>query len=131
MWWRSTTILMGLQGRAYLHYWGALVLLGIGWNFLFVGGTTLLVANYRPAERFQMQAVNDFSVFGMSALASLMGGAVLLQFCWENVLALAALPLVLVVVRCCECVTRRRQRRGHRCSGVCLRCDTAVGELAA
>ncbi len=93
----AATLLLGLQGHAYLHYWGALVLLGIGWNFLFVGGTTLLVANYRPSERFQVQAVNDFSVFGTSALASLMGGAVLLQFGWENVLIVAALPLVLVI----------------------------------
>lgn len=93
----AATLLLGLQGHAYLHYWGALVLLGVGWNFLFVGGTTLLVANYRPAERFQVQAVNDFSVFGTSALASLMGGAVLLQFGWDNVLLVAAIPLVLVI----------------------------------
>ncbi|MGD8830655.1 MAG: MFS transporter [Pseudomonadales bacterium] len=91
------TVVLGLQGHAYLDYWGALVLLGIGWNFLFVGGTTLLVANYRPSERFQTQAVNDFSVFGTSALASLMGGAVLLEFGWENVLLVATVPLVLVV----------------------------------
>ncbi|MGE0622919.1 MAG: MFS transporter [Pseudomonadales bacterium] len=93
----AATLVLGLQGHAYLHYWGALVLLGVGWNFLFVGGTTLLVASYRPAERFQVQAVNDFSVFGTSAIASLMGGAVLLEFGWENVMLLAALPLVLVI----------------------------------
>jgi MFS family permease len=93
----SATLLLGLQGHAYLHYWGALVLLGIGWNFLFVGGTTLLVSSYRPAERFHVQAVNDFSVFGTSALASLMGGAVLLAFGWENVLLVAAVPLMLIV----------------------------------
>jgi len=92
----AATLLLGAQGHAYLHYWGALVLLGIGWNFLFVGGTTLLVASYRPAERFQMQAVNDFSVFGTSALASLMGGAVLLEFGWENVLLVAVAPLVVI-----------------------------------
>lgn len=93
----AATLLLGLQGHAYIHYWGALTLLGIGWNFLFVGGTTLLVANYRTTERYQVQAVNDFSVFGTSALASLMGGAVLLEFGWENVLLVAALPLVVIV----------------------------------
>jgi MFS family permease len=91
------TVLLGLQGHAYLHYWGTLVLLGVGWNFLFVGGTTLLVANYRSAERFQMQAINDFSVFGTSALASLLGGAILLAFGWDTVLMIAAAPLVLVI----------------------------------
>ena len=93
----ASTLLLGLQGHAYLHYWGALVLLGVGWNFLFVGGTTLLVANYRSSERFQVQAVNDFSVFGISALASLMGGAVLLELGWDNVLMVAAAPLVVMV----------------------------------
>jgi len=91
------TIALGSLGHEFLHYWGALVLLGIGWNFLFVGGTTLLVQSYRPVERYRMQALNDFSVFGASALASLLGGAVLLQFGWDTVLMASALPLVLML----------------------------------
>lgn len=94
----ASTLALGLLGHAFMHYWLALVLLGIGWNFLFVGGTTLLVRSYRDSERFRVQAFNDFSVFGTSALASLLGGAVLLQFGWETVLFSAAVPVALVLV---------------------------------
>ena len=73
------------------------MLLGVGWNFLFVGGTTMLVTAYQPSERFRVQAFNDFSVFGVSAVASLMGGAVLLQLGWDTVLLTAALPLLLML----------------------------------
>ena len=87
----AATVAIGLAGRDVMHYWWALVILGVGWNFLFVGGTTALVATYRPAERFRAQAVNDFSVFGAAALASLSAGALLHAFSWAAVL-LSALP---------------------------------------
>lgn len=87
----AATVATGLAGRDVMHYWWALVILGVGWNFLFVGGTTALVATYRPAERFRAQAVNDFSVFGAAALASLSAGALLHAFSWAAVL-LSALP---------------------------------------
>jgi MFS family permease len=93
----AATVGLGMLGHQFMHYWGALVLLGIGWNFLFVGGTTLLVGAYRASERFRVQALNDFSVFGISALASLMGGAVLLQFGWETVLIASTVPLLLML----------------------------------
>ena len=93
----AATIGLGMLGHEYLHYWGSLVLLGVGWNFLFVGGTTMLVTAYQPSERFRVQAFNDFSVFGVSAVASLMGGAVLLQLGWDTVLLTAALPLLLML----------------------------------
>jgi len=92
------TIGLGMLGHQFMHYWGALVLLGVGWNFLFVGGTTLLVGAYRPSERFRVQAFNDFSVFGVSALASLLGGAVLLELGWETVLIAATVPLVVMLL---------------------------------
>jgi MFS family permease len=66
----TVTIGIGLAGHHLMHYWFALVLLGIGWNFLFVAGTSQLVQTYRSSERFQAQAINDFSVFAMSAAAS-------------------------------------------------------------
>lgn len=93
----AATVGLGMLGHQFMHYWSALVLLGVGWNFLFVGGTTLLVGAYRPTERFRVQALNDFSVFGVSALASLLGGAVLLQFGWETVLIASTVPLLLMV----------------------------------
>jgi hypothetical protein len=90
------TIALGLSGREVMHYWWALVLLGIGWNFLFVGGTTLLVGTYRPSERFRAQAVNDFSVFGTSAMASLAAGSVMLAFGWAALL-ISALPALVAM----------------------------------
>jgi MFS family permease len=77
---------LGLAGRDVMHYWWALVLVGVGWNFLFVGGTSLLVDAYRPAERFKAQAVNEFAVFGVSAAASLLAGTLIHTFGWEVVL---------------------------------------------
>lgn len=90
----GVTVVCGLAGQQVMHYWWALVLLGVGWNFLFIGGTTLLVRNYHPAERFKAQAFNDFSVFGASALASLLAGTLMFQLGWQVVLY-SALPLLL------------------------------------
>ncbi len=77
----------------FLHYWVALVLLGVGWNFLFVGGTTLLAQNYRRAEAFRMQALNDVTLFGLQALAALGAGWLLTAFGWSTLL-LSTLPLL-------------------------------------
>ena len=89
--------LVGLQGQAYMHYWGALVLLGVGWNFLYVGGTTMITRSYRDSERFQAQGVNEFCVFGTSALASLLAGTVIHAYGWF-VLVLIPLPLLAVSI---------------------------------
>lgn len=90
-------ILIALIDRSLLHYWIALVLLGIGWNFLFVSGTALLPQSYQDNERFKVQALNEFSVFSIQALASLSSGWVLYQFGWQ-VLLYISLPMLLVVV---------------------------------
>lgn len=82
----AATLVIALASHEYLHYYAALVLLGIGWNFLFVGGTSLLVQSYLPEERFAAQAVNDFCVFGTAALGSLLAGAVVHAAGWETVL---------------------------------------------
>ena len=78
-------------------YWTSLVLLGIGWNFMFVGGTVLLTRAYRPAERFKAQAANDLIVFSTQASASLSAGAVLYAADWRVLSLAALLPLVLVL----------------------------------
>jgi len=91
------TLVFGLSGQAVMHYWWALVLLGVGWNFLFIGGTTMLVQNYAPSERFKAQAFNDFSVFGASAVASLLAGTLMFQFGWQAVLY-SVLPFLLLML---------------------------------
>jgi MFS family permease len=82
-------------GRDVMHYWWGLVLLGVGWNLLFVAGTALLTTTYRPAERFRAQAVNEFSVFGTQALASLIAGPAIHALGWQTLNLAALVPLAL------------------------------------
>jgi predicted MFS family arabinose efflux permease len=72
--------------------------LGVGWNLLFVASTTLLTQTYRPAERFRVQACNDFIMFGVMAMASLLAGVLINTTGWETMNLLALLPLVLIIV---------------------------------
>ena len=56
-------VAIALSGVSVMHFWLALVLLGIGWNFMFVGATTLLTETHTPAERAKVQGVNDAAIF--------------------------------------------------------------------
>jgi MFS family permease len=91
------TVAIGLAGIDILHFWFALVLLGIGWNFLFVGGTSLLTKCYRPAERAKMQGMNDFLTFTGVALCSFIAGAVEQSWGWNAVLLGSLVPTVLIL----------------------------------
>ena len=83
--------------RTFMHYWMALTILGVGWNFLYVGGTTMLTLTYSASERFKAQAVNEFSVFGTSAAASLMAGTVIHLYGWTS-LILLPMPVLLLIL---------------------------------
>ena len=85
---------IAFAGQHLLNYWVSLVLLGIGWNFLFIGGTTLLPQAYKPSERFKVQAVNDFVIFGTQAVASLSAGWFIFALGWKTLL-LMNFPFVL------------------------------------
>ena len=85
-------------GQHFVHYASALVLLGIGWNFLFVAGTTLLTTSYAPSERFRAQGLNDFVVFGAQATASLLAGPAITRLGWQAVNGLSVPFLVLMAV---------------------------------
>lgn len=89
------TILIALSGNEWLNYWFALVLLGIGWNFLFVGGTVLLTQSYQPSERFKVQGLNEFLVFGCQATAALSAGVFLNLIDWRGLL-LASFTIIAV-----------------------------------
>ncbi len=98
MLWSGVIIYLACLGIAlintqFIHYWLSLVLLGIGWNFLFLSGTNLLPYGYRPEERFRVQSVNDFLVFSIQAIAALSSGWFLYQWQWHGLL-LASVPLV-------------------------------------
>jgi MFS family permease len=93
-------VAVALLGTTEWHFRGALGLNGVGWNFLFVGATTLLTTTYRPAERGKAQAFNDFMVFGTTASASLMASVVLEVKGWAflNYLAFALVCVALAVI---------------------------------
>jgi predicted MFS family arabinose efflux permease len=86
---------INLAGIAEGNFWAANLLLGVGWNFLFVGATTLLTQTYRPEERAKVQAVNDFAVFGAATLSAFSSGALLAGFGWTSV-QLTMLPFLAV-----------------------------------
>jgi MFS family permease len=91
---------VNLSGVSFTHFWAGLVLLGVGWNFLFIGGTTLLTETYRPSERSKAQAANEFLVFGTVALTALSSGLVFSEGGWDwlNLGILPALAAVFVAV---------------------------------
>ena len=90
----AVMVCIGLSGVALWNYWSALVFLGVGWNFLFVGATSLLPATYPVAHQYKAQAVNDSVVFSLQAIAALSSGVVLNMWGWELVLW-ACVPVIL------------------------------------
>ena len=85
--------LVALAGITVWHFWIALILLGVGWNFAFVGATALVTQCHRPSERNKVQAVNDFLVFGSMAIGSFSSGKLLASYGWTMV-AEVVLPVV-------------------------------------
>ncbi|MDD5296162.1 MAG: MFS transporter [Rhodocyclaceae bacterium] len=102
-------IALGLSGTGLMDFWWALVLLGVGWNFLYIGGTTLLTETYRPSERAKVQGSNDFVVFGVQALSSISAGALVLGQGWAT-LNLHALPAVLLIGAITLVLLRQRRK---------------------
>jgi MFS family permease len=90
------TIGIALAGVTVAHFWWSMVLLGVGWNFLYIGGTTLLTDTYRPEERAKAQGANDQAIFIMMVISSFTSGFTVTTAGWERV-NLFALPLVAVV----------------------------------
>ena len=90
------TAVTSLLGSTLVHFWVALVLLGVGWNFLFIGGSTLLATLHTEAERGKVQGVNDLVIFTLVTVGSLMSGTLLHHLGWEtmNLLMLAPISVV-------------------------------------
>jgi predicted MFS family arabinose efflux permease len=89
-------IAVALSGISVAQFWWSLVLLGVGWNFLYVGGTTLLTETYRPEEMAKAQGANEQAIFVVMAISSFTSGLTVTQAGWERV-NLYALPLVALV----------------------------------
>lgn len=92
-----TCVFINLSGVSVNHFWLALLLLGISWNFLFIGATTLLTETYSEQEKFKAQALNDFLVFSVVATASLSAGILNHKFGWVfvNYMAIPAIIFIL------------------------------------
>jgi MFS family permease len=105
--------LVGLSGLTVAHFWVTLVLLGVGWNFGFIGATALVTDCYRPEERIKVQAANDFMVFGSTATASLMSGKLLALSGWATVnwLVFPPVALALALVALSSLPARRQGMR--------------------
>ena len=88
-------LIIGSINTEFIHYWLTMVILGVGWNFLFLSGTNLLRFGYRDEERFKVQSFNDFLVFSVQGIASLSSGWFLYQWGWQGVIY-ASVPLVVV-----------------------------------
>lgn len=91
----SASLAIALSGSGLLAFQASLFFLGVSWNFLFIGGTTLLTETYAPAERAKTQAANEFLVFGTTALATLAAGTVQTGQGWATV-NMAAVPALLI-----------------------------------
>lgn len=89
---------VGLGGIDVAHFWWALVLLGLGWNFGFLGASALVLESHRPEEKTRVQSLNDFIVFGLMAIGSFSSGGLLSAYGWNTVLWVSFVPLSLATV---------------------------------
>ena len=91
------TILLSFFQPSFLNYFISLIFLGIGWNFLFISGTSLLVTTYKPEEKFKAQGFNDLLVFSSMALASLLAGILISVASWKTV-NLFCIPFLILII---------------------------------
>ncbi|MSO85234.1 MAG: MFS transporter [Rhodospirillales bacterium] len=102
-------VAVNLSGQTLVHYWLGLGLIGMGWNFMFVGGTTLLTECYRPEERARVQALNDFLVFGTVAASSFTSGALQHGHGWAVVNFGIVMPILIVFAAAAWLLIHRRR----------------------
>ena len=96
-----------LRGTAVADFWLTLILLGLGWNFGFVGASAMVLDCHRPEEKTGVQSLNDFIVFGTMAVGSFSSGELLTRFGWQTVLAVSLGP---VAVALCMLAVRSSRR---------------------
>lgn len=109
----AASAVAGLLGQEVAHFWWSLILLGLGWNFGFVGASALVLDCHRPEERTRVQSLNDFIVFGLMAAGSFASGGLLTAHGWDTVLWVSFVPLALAVAA----VTLTAAPRPRRAAG--------------
>lgn len=90
--------LVGWQGESFMHYMISLILLGIGWNFMFVGGTTLLTQTYTPEEKAKVQGLNEFMVFSMAGCGAFLSGYLVKSIGWHTLMEVAMVTILAALV---------------------------------
>jgi MFS family permease len=119
----TACVAVALQGTTVAHFAAALALLGVGWNFMYTGGTTLLTEAYAPAEKARTQGANDFIVFATMGVSSLASGAMVTVAGWEA-MNRAVLPLLALIAAAALWLAwrqRRERRRGAAAEGEAIR----------
>lgn len=101
---------VGLGGVDLGHFWSTLILLGLGWNFGFLGASALVLECHRPEEKTRVQSLNDFIVFGLMAIGSFSSGGLLSAFGWNTVLWVSFVPLLLAA---CALAMTLASRKGQ------------------
>jgi len=103
---------IGLTGITAMHFWATLIVLGVGWNFSFVGASALVLETHRPQERNKVQAFNDFLIFGTMAVGSFSSGQLLANYGWSavNMVVYPPVLLGLTVLTLASFARRRRPR---------------------
>jgi MFS family permease len=102
---------VGLTGVDVAHFWLTLILLGLGWNFGFVGASAMVLECHRPEEKARVQSLNDFAVFGTMAFGSFLSGSLLTSYGWNMVLWLSFVPLALTLVALMAIMVHRSNSR--------------------
>ena len=93
----SVTILISFFDQTYMNYMFALIFLGLGWNFLFISGTSLLVLTYKEEEKFKAQGLNDFIVYSIHAIGSLSAGILIVLTNWKF-MNMMCIPLLIIII---------------------------------
>ncbi len=106
----ACSALVGLSGITVAQFWLSLVLLGIGWNFGFVGASALVLECHRPEERTRVQSFNDFLIFGFMVVGSFASGGLLNSYGWEMVCWVSLPPLALAAITLWATAERRGAR---------------------
>lgn len=103
---------IGLSGITAMHFWATLIVLGVGWNFSFIGASALVLETHRPQERNKVQAFNDFLVFGMMAVGSFSSGQLLANYGWSavNMVVFPPVAIGLIALSLASWARRRRAR---------------------
>jgi MFS family permease len=107
----ATAATIGLSGITVMHFWATLVVLGLGWNFAFIGASALVLETHLPQEKNKVQAFNDFLVFGMMAIGSFSSGQLLANYGWSAVNLVVYPPVLLgLAVLAFTSFSKRRAR---------------------